>query len=134
MKRRSWRSRLLIAGVLTVLGGVLLAAAMQGTLTYARSPADLVDHPGQHARVEGTVVPGTLHQHAGTARFELSGDGTDLEVYAGQAPSGIFREGQGAVIEGTMGPNGVFRADRVIAQHGNRYRAPDTGGAAEGSR
>jgi cytochrome c-type biogenesis protein CcmE len=123
---RSWRARLAIAGVLTLLGGLVLAAAMQGTLTYARSPADLVDHPGEHARVEGTVVRGTLHQHAGAADFELSGGGTDLHVHADTAPSGIFRDGQGAVVEGTMGTDGVFHADRVIAQHGNRYRGADT--------
>lgn len=132
-KRRSWRARLLVGGVLTVLGGLLLAAAMQGTLTYARSPADIGDHPGEHARVEGTVVRGTLRQHAGTATFELSGGGVDLKVYADQAPSGIFREGQGAVVEGTMGTDGIFHADRVIAQHGNRYRGADTVRSGGGS-
>lgn len=132
MGRRSWRSRLLVTGILTILGGVLVAAAMQGTLTYARTPADLGDHPGQHARVEGTVVPGTLHQQAGTATFELSGGGADVQVHATEAPSGIFREGQGAVVEGTMGADGVFQADKVISQHGNRYRAADGSGGSGG--
>jgi cytochrome c-type biogenesis protein CcmE len=33
----------------------------------------------------------------------------------------LFREGQGVVVEGKMGPGGVFQADTVLAKHDERY-------------
>jgi cytochrome c-type biogenesis protein CcmE len=82
-----------------------------------------------HTRVEGTVVPGSLHEGKGTADFVLSEGGASLRVEATQAPPGAFREGQDAVVEGSLGTDGTFVADAVVAKHGNVYRAPAAGGA-----
>jgi len=40
--------------------------------------------------------------------------------YAGLLPD-LFREGQGAVVEGAVGSDGIFRADSVLAKHDERY-------------
>ncbi len=102
-------------------GVVGIGAAMEGTLVYAGSPADV--RPGVHQRIEGTVLPGTLVGTDGEATFVLEGDGRRLPVRALQAPPGAFREGQGAVVEGALDVQGTFVADTVVAQHGNSYRA-----------
>lgn len=78
---------------------------------------------GDHMRVEGTVVPRSLREEDGRAVFDLEGDGQQLPVTALEAPPGAFREGQGAVVEGTLSTDGMFVANQVIAQHGNTYRA-----------
>lgn len=129
MSDPSRRGRVLL--VVAGLGGgaLLMAAAMQGTLTYARTPADLQHSElvGRHVRVEGVVVPDTLLDADGLASFVLEGDGGRVQVRVQQAPVGAFREGQGAVVEGELEADGMFAADRVIAQHSNVYRAAPGG-------
>ncbi len=41
-------------------------------------------------------------------------------AYTGILPD-LFREGQGVVTEGMIGPDGVFKADNVLAKHDENY-------------
>ena len=41
-------------------------------------------------------------------------------VYDGEVTS-LFKEGQGVVAEGTLRPDGVFVAKRVLAKHDEKY-------------
>ncbi len=41
-------------------------------------------------------------------------------VYRGILPD-LFREGQGVVTEGVLGPDGVLAADTVLAKHDENY-------------
>ena len=41
-------------------------------------------------------------------------------VYAGILPD-LFREEQGVVTEGSFAPDGIFRADSVLAKHDETY-------------
>jgi cytochrome c-type biogenesis protein CcmE len=50
---------------------------------------------------------------------------TDLKArvavrYQGILPD-LFREGQGVVAEGALGPGGIFQAGEVLAKHDERY-------------
>jgi cytochrome c-type biogenesis protein CcmE len=45
-------------------------------------------------------------------------------TYTGVLPD-LFREGQGVVAEGTLAPDGVFRADSVLAKHDETYMPPE---------
>ncbi len=120
------RARLLLGGCVVVAAALGVGAAAEGTLVYSRTPGEELHDPGDLARpvrISGTVVPGTLSQRGDATRFVLSGGGGNLRVTAVQAPSGAFRPGQQAVVEGRMGADHTFHADRVIAQHGNVYRA-----------
>jgi cytochrome c-type biogenesis protein CcmE len=128
--RRRRVARLVLGGC--VLAGLLLAvgAALQGTLMYSRTPGQLAATPpaaGATVRVSGTVVPGTLSESGGGARFVLSGGGARLAVRALEAPPGTFRTGQDAVVEGTLAADGSFVARTVIAKHSNTYRARERG-------
>ena len=121
------RGRWILGGAAGGAALLCVGAALQGTLVYARTPAELRADPravGEHVRVEGTVVPGTLTEGAGNAAFVLRGGGAQLDVRASQAPPGAFREGQDAVVEGHLDAAGVFLADQVVAKHSNVYRAP----------
>ena len=40
--------------------------------------------------------------------------------YKGLLPD-LFREGQGVITEGTLGPDGVFVAQEVLAKHDETY-------------
>ncbi|HEY8261319.1 MAG TPA: cytochrome c maturation protein CcmE, partial [Methylosinus sp.] len=49
-------------------------------------------------------------------------------TYTGLLPD-LFREGQGVVVDGTLGPDGAFRADSVLAKHDERYMPRDVADA-----
>ncbi|CCG03955.1 cytochrome c maturation protein CcmE [Blastococcus saxobsidens] len=123
---------LLVAGVVLVAVGVLAVGGLQGSLVYYRTTSELVADPelvGERVRLGGLVVAGSVATTADGVRFELTDGVHDLPVVNSGQPRGVFQEGQGAVVEGTLGADGVFRSDVLLVKHDNEYRAP-VGGAA----
>ena len=45
-------------------------------------------------------------------------------AYTGLLPD-LFKEGKGVVAQGTLGPDGVFRATEVLAKHDENYMPPE---------
>jgi cytochrome c-type biogenesis protein CcmE len=45
-------------------------------------------------------------------------------VHSDVLPTSSFREGAGAVVEGTLGRDGVFEASQVLVKHDENYVAP----------
>ncbi len=46
----------------------------------------------------------------------------------------LFREGKGVVAQGSLGPDGVFRATEVLAKHDENYMPPDAKAAIDSAR
>ncbi|MEV4703132.1 cytochrome c maturation protein CcmE [Actinoplanes sp. NPDC049316] len=124
------RSRALL--LLIVVAGValLVAAGLQNTLTFYRSPSEVAGHTSTHERVRlgGEVVPGSLRTDGGLTRFRIGDGTTEIAVEQVADLPGTLREGQEAVVEGTLDAHGVFRSDTVMAKHGNEYRPAQAGG------
>lgn len=123
------RRRAVVLLVTTVLaGGALLAGAtLQGTLVYYRTPSELVSHDrSARVRLAGTVEPGSVHQANGLLTFTISDGDTRVRVTSRDIPTASFREGQAALVEGTMTGEGTFEADSVLVQHSNAYRPPES--------
>ncbi|MDG6110497.1 cytochrome c maturation protein CcmE [Dactylosporangium aurantiacum] len=117
-------SRWLLAAAVAGTAGILTVAGLQDTLTYYRTPSEVLRQPTEaRVRLGGEVVPGSLHRSGEHTRFRI-GDGA-AEVAVDQAADlpGLVREGQQVVVEGILGPDRVFRSDTVMAKHGNEYRA-----------
>ena len=53
-------------------------------------------------------------------------------TYAGILPD-LFREGQGAVMLGSLRPDGTFRASEVLAKHDENYMPKDVADALKRS-
>jgi cytochrome c-type biogenesis protein CcmE len=128
---RPTRTRLALATVVLAGAGLLSYSAMQGTLTYYRTPAEVAtDQDTRHTRTRlgGEVVPGSVQRDGTSMVFRLAADGHEITVRQRGAPPETFREGQDAVVEGLLGADGVFRSEQVVVRHGNEYRpaAPDT--------
>jgi cytochrome c-type biogenesis protein CcmE len=88
-------------------------------------PADLTTasiEPGQRIRLGGLVEKGTIVRGQGTeVSFAVTDGEKSVEVaYTGILPD-LFREEQGVITEGTFEPDGVFRADSVLAKHDESY-------------
>lgn len=121
---------LALGGLLVAALAVLTAAGLSGTLTYYRTPTQLADDPpraGQHIRLGGEVVPGSLRESDGLITFRLTDGRRQVEVEQHGAPPGTFREGQQAVVEGVLGNAGVFESNTVMVKHSNEYRPADSG-------
>ncbi|KQT54236.1 CyCJ cytochrome-c biosynthesis protein [Aureimonas sp. Leaf454] len=113
-----------ILGVLACAVGLVLSAMSDG-LAYFNSPTDLVAQaPGssQRIRLGGLVEKGSVDRAgASTVRFRVTDSVESVPVvYEGILPD-LFREEQGIVAEGTLGPDRVFVADTVLAKHDETY-------------
>lgn len=116
-----------IAGVAALTAATLLVLfAIEDSIVFFRSPTEVVEEgfPADRAfRVGGLVEEGTLERLEGgdSVRFRV----TDLVnavtvTYTGILPA-LFREGQGIIAEGKLGPDGVFVASDILAKHDETY-------------
>jgi cytochrome c-type biogenesis protein CcmE len=131
MSRPTARRRTLSLRLLVVVGAVATALALLGasgladTLVYYRTPTEiLAEKPGEDERLRlgGLVLAGSLDRVGTEARFTVTdGVASVPVVYVGALPA-VFAEGQGAVVEGRLRPDGVFAGDLVLVKHSNEYR------------
>ncbi|CAH9018980.1 cytochrome c maturation protein CcmE [Candidatus Nitrosacidococcus sp. I8] len=78
-------------------------------------------------RVGGLVVNGSVKRESGSLsmKFEITdNDKSMIVVYSGILPD-LFREGQGIVALGKLGPNKVLEATEVLAKHDEKYMPPE---------
>lgn len=116
------RARLLLLAVVVAGAVLLIGASLQHTLTFYRTPGEVEQSPAARVRLGGEVVPGSLHTENGLTSFQLSDGTSRVEVEQVENLPGTIREGQQAVVEGTLDGQGVFHSDTVMAKHGNEYQ------------
>src|SRR5215469_6616920 len=127
MTRKQQRLALLVLGMTALAGAMaLVLVAFNDNLVFFYSPSELKAKPvaaDQRVRIGGQVEANSLSRAAdgqGIA-FRVTDGSTDVAVvYGGPLPD-LFREGQGAVAEGTLRPDGVFAATTVLAKHDEKY-------------
>jgi cytochrome c-type biogenesis protein CcmE len=126
------RARLLLLGLLLAGVTLLVTAGLQHTLTFYRTPGEVLDQgAGHRVRLGGQVMPGSLRTENGTTWFRIGDGAAQVNVEEDADLPGTIREGQDAVVEGALDDQGVFRSDTVMVKHGNEYRpASSTDGAA----
>jgi cytochrome c-type biogenesis protein CcmE len=123
------RGRLLLG--VAVVGAALGWVAWRGlgdSLVYYRTPTEVVREVAADERVRlgGYVEPGTLRQGSDGVRFIVSDGATRITVVGSGGVPSLFREGQGVVVEGRYGQDGLFRADTILVKHDAEYRPPET--------
>ncbi|MEQ8968576.1 MAG: cytochrome c maturation protein CcmE [Azospirillaceae bacterium] len=127
-KRRLYLVGLVMLGVGSATA--LALTAFQDNLLFFYSPSDLEARPvdaDQRLRLGGLVEEGSVtRQEDGlTVEFTVTDTARSVPVvYAGLLPD-LFREGQGVVVQGTLGGDGRFRADEVLAKHDENYMPPE---------
>lgn len=124
---RKQRRLVLIGSAVAVLALAvgLVLTALNDSIVFFNSPTDVVQKaikPGERIRLGGLVETGTIERGEKLAvRFVVTDGANAIKVtYTGLLPD-LFREGQGVVTEGSMGADGVFRADTVLAKHDEKY-------------
>jgi len=122
-----------LAGVAVVVAVVayLAFSSVGNALVYYLTPTELVARGdsavGQAVRLGGLVKAGSIAGEAPDLTFVLTDGTTEMRVHAVSAPTQSFREGIGAVVEGTLRADGVFEASQVIVKHDENYVAPSEG-------
>lgn len=126
MTRKQRRLTLIgIAGVVLASALGLILFALNDQIVFFQSPTDIAQKgipDGQRIRLGGLVEEGSVVRTGdANVRFTVTDTVNTVAVtYKGILPD-LFREGQGVVTEGKMGPDGVFVADNVLAKHDENY-------------
>jgi len=109
----------------------LLLTALNENLNLFYPPADVVAGSApvdRQIRAGGMVLEGSVERDPQglDVGFVLTDyDGAEFAVrYSGILPD-LFREGQGILVEGKLGADGVFLADNVLAKHDENYMPPE---------
>jgi cytochrome c-type biogenesis protein CcmE len=119
--------RLIALGItLIALSGVAFLGLFynQDSLLYYTKPSQL-SHPDPQRwyRRGGQVTDWKVMAQNHT--FTLSDETAHVVVhYQGLVPD-LFQVGQGAIVDGTFGAQGVFMATRVLAKHDENYQPPE---------
>lgn len=127
MRARGKRLALLAAAGLLLAGAVsLVLSAFQQNLVFFHTPTEVrsgLPPAGRPFRMGGMVEHGSVGREEDgiTVHFAITDTAHVIPVlYQGALPD-LFREGQGAVVQGTLGVDGVFLATEVLAKHDENY-------------
>ena len=128
MTKKQWK---FATGIVVVAVSilVLVGVSIQGNMAYYIDVSDyLTKGPAAFTgnyRVKGNVVSGTVVKDPGVlgAVFEMSdGSGAMTVRYDQELPDTFVDEAE-VVVEGAMGPDGVFEAHTLLAKCPSKYEA-----------
>ncbi len=138
MTRKQRRAVVILVALALGGGAVGLAGwAFRKNVTFFMSPTEVLTNlpqPGARIRLGGLVEEGSFHKGAGTqSTFRLTDRSKSVPVSYNDILPDLFKEGQGAVAEGHLAPDGVFVADTVLAKHDEKYMPPEVAAALKKS-
>jgi cytochrome c-type biogenesis protein CcmE len=123
------RQRLLLAVIAVfalILAGLIAAWALREEASYFYTPTTLASAnvaPGKFIRLGGMVQKGSIVRAADGVSIIFTvqdKDKTQKVAYRGITPD-LFVEGSGVVADGSLGPDGIFVADSLLAKHDENY-------------
>jgi cytochrome c-type biogenesis protein CcmE len=136
MTRKQRRGLLIGSGVAILsIAALLVMFAFRESIVFFHTPSDVAEkkiEAGQRFRLGGLVADGSVKRAEGTTvTFAVTDTLATVNVtYTGILPD-LFREGQGVVTEGKLGPDGLFVADTVLAKHDENYMPPEVAKSLE---
>lgn len=137
MKPRSKRLVLVGGGVvLLCAAAALVLSAFQENLVFFHTPTEVAAGKaptGKSFRIGGLVEGGSIQREADgiTVRFVITDTAQSIPVaYKGTLPD-LFKDGKGAVVQGRLESDGLFRATEVLAKHDENYMPPEAAHALE---
>ena len=114
----------------------LVLSAFNRNLVFFFTPSQVAANEapqGRTFRIGGLVEKGSVKRQPDgvTVAFVVTDTARSMQVlYKGSLPD-LFREGKGVVAQGQLGPDGVFRANEVLAKHDENYMPPEAKEAVE---
>ena len=133
-RKRLWVVLGILAGVSASVALAVVAGRQDISFYYVPTQVALGKAPqDKDFRIGGLVMKGSVRRKPGdmTVHFVLTDFAHQVPVvYTGVLPD-LFREGQGIIAHGQLGPNGVFVADEVLAKHDSKYMPPEIAAAVK---
>lgn len=139
-KNRLWMASLLLIGLGLTFALVLYALRANidlfytpGEILYGKEQTRAIPEPGQRLRCGGMVMPGSIKRDADSLKVTFSlydARGVVDVSYEGILPD-LFREGQGAVVQGRLENGNHIAAQEVLAKHDENYTPPEASKAME---
>lgn len=124
MTRKRQRLYFVVLGILGLgVGTALVLTAFQDNIVFFRSPTDVAEGKvaAERFQIGGLVEDGSLVKNGEDISFSVTDLNNSMKVkYRGLLPD-LFREGQGVVASGRLGPDGVFVANEILAKHDENY-------------
>ena len=129
---RKRRRFFIVSGFLLTfsIAAALVLMAFEENIVFFYSPTELsrkleqqLIPPNRRLRIGGLVQDGSIDREDDglTITFRVTDTVEVVPVrFRGLLPD-LFREGQGVVAEGSMGPDGTFVATEVLAKHDETY-------------
>ena len=140
MKARHKRLSIIVAGLAALgIASALVLSAFQSNLVFFFSPSQVAAKEAPVARsfrIGGLVEVGSLKRGSDglTVNFVVTDTAKTIPVvYKGILPD-LFKEGKGVVAQGRLTPEGVFRADEVLAKHDENYMPPQVADALKNAK
>jgi len=137
LKPRHRRFAWIAAGLAALgLAAALVLNAFQSNLVFFFTPTQVAakEAPqGRTFRIGGLVEKGSLTRDSDslTVRFRVTDTAQTIPVvYTGLLPD-LFKEGKGVVAQGSLAPDGSFRATEVLAKHDENYMPPEAKAAVD---
>jgi cytochrome c-type biogenesis protein CcmE len=137
VKPRHRRFAWIAAGVAALgLAAALVLNAFQSNLVFFFTPTQVASKEapqGRAFRIGGLVEKGSLTRDSDslTVRFRVTDTAQTIPVvYTGLLPD-LFKEGKGVVAQGSLAPDGSFRATEVLAKHDENYMPPEAKAAVD---
>jgi len=124
--------RILLVAIVAIIGVFLVLKALGDNKQLFKHPSDVVSpsfvQGFNSIRVGGLVVPGSLVKvpplisEFNVIDFEDADETVPpLRIHYNKALPDLFRGGQGVVITGKLGEDGVFIASNILAKHDENY-------------
>ena len=134
--RRPWGILVLVAVVLVVIG-YLAFSSVGNALVYYLTPTELLARGeaavGETVRLGGLVEDGSVAGPATDLTFVVTDGESRVEVHSTVAPTRSFREGSGAVVEGSLRHRWRVRGNPGDREARRELRGPGVRRAALGS-
>ena len=127
-QRRMTLVAIIVCGV--ALAGALALRAFRENVMFYFDPSKVAAgevKPGQHFRLGGMVVKGSVQRQPGSldVKFVVTDFAHNVPVSYSNVLPDLFREGAGVVALGRIDSHGVFVADEVLAKHDEKYMPPE---------
>jgi len=116
-------------GVIVLVIAYLVVGGLRETMVYFLTPGELLAQEAKYGdgkrrvRLGGLVQKGSIRWNPAALdlRFRLEEGEHSVEVRHRGAPPDLFKEGQGAVVEGTYERGKWFAAASIMAKHSENY-------------
>jgi cytochrome c-type biogenesis protein CcmE len=124
-KRLAW----IVAGLVVIATAIgLVLYALSSNIVFFFTPTQIARNEapqGRAFRVGGLVELGSVKRDGLDVSFRVTDNAKTIPVvYRGTLPD-LFKEGKGVVAQGSLGPDGVFKAAEVLAKHDENYMPPE---------